>query len=51
MADATIEQPKLSDDGDPYIDGMDERRCKDWEILYNASVRSDAEPVMPDDLR
>ncbi|OAQ59209.1 hypothetical protein VFPPC_10239 [Pochonia chlamydosporia 170] len=51
MADATIEQPKLSDDGDPYIDGMDERRCKDWEILYNASVRSDVEPVMPDDLR
>ncbi|KFG85946.1 hypothetical protein MANI_109996 [Metarhizium anisopliae] len=41
-ADATIE----ADD-----DGTGERQCRDWRILYEASTRSDDEPVLPDDLR
>ncbi|EFY88275.1 hypothetical protein MAC_05748 [Metarhizium acridum CQMa 102] len=46
-ADATIE----ADSGTDLTDGMGERQCKDWNILYKASTRSDDEPVTPDDLR
>ncbi|KAK2599142.1 hypothetical protein QQS21_005403 [Conoideocrella luteorostrata] len=50
LTDGTIERPKQYDDGRPYIDGMGERQCRDWDILYRASMRSDDQPVMPDDL-
>ncbi|TWU71248.1 hypothetical protein ED733_002341 [Metarhizium rileyi] len=54
MADATIERPRQSSDNRSAVvddDDMSERQCKDWDILYKASTRSDEEPVMPDDLR
>ncbi|GAB0136649.1 hypothetical protein EsDP_00004944 [Epichloe bromicola] len=50
LSDATIERPGQYDGGKPFIDGMGERSCRDWDILYRASVRSDQRPVMPGDL-
>lgn len=47
-ADATIE---ADDGGTGVAEGMGERQCRDWRILYEASTRSDDEPVLPDDLR
>ncbi|QPG98820.1 hypothetical protein C2857_000151 [Epichloe festucae Fl1] len=49
LSDATIERPRQYDSGKPLIDGMGGRSCRDWEILYRASVRSDERPVMPGD--
>ncbi|KID66151.1 uncharacterized protein G6M90_00g067690 [Metarhizium brunneum] len=44
-ADATIE---ADGDGTGVAEGMGERQCRDWRILYEASTRSDGEPVLPD---
>ncbi|KAK9444782.1 hypothetical protein VB005_01846 [Metarhizium brunneum] len=43
-ADATIE----ADGGTGVAEGMGERQCRDWRILYEASTGSDDEPVLPD---
>lgn len=51
LADSTIERPKLYPDGTPFIDGMGDRKCKNWDLLYGASTTSDDEPMMADDLR
>ncbi|KAK1993873.1 hypothetical protein LX36DRAFT_585453 [Colletotrichum falcatum] len=39
-ADGTIEPPKVNTDGHEIVDGMVERQCKDWGILYLASEQS-----------
>ncbi|KHN93756.1 uncharacterized protein MAM_08397 [Metarhizium album ARSEF 1941] len=44
MADATTEPAPQSDE--PDDDGMGERQCRDWNLLYQASARSDHEPVV-----
>ena len=45
MADVTIEHPKQFEDGKPYIDGMGPRKCKNWDLLYAASIESDKQPL------
>ncbi|KZZ98909.1 hypothetical protein AAL_02460 [Moelleriella libera RCEF 2490] len=49
-SDATIERPKLRNDGKWIIDGMGKRTCKDWDILYRASARTDRDPILPNDV-
>ncbi|KID94595.1 hypothetical protein MAJ_09445, partial [Metarhizium majus ARSEF 297] len=50
-ADATIEADGGTGVAEGLAEGMRERQCRDWHILYEASTRSDDEPVLPDDLR
>lgn len=50
-ADGTVEKPKVDDEGKPYINGGGERKCKNWELLYNAATDSDDTPFFTDDLR
>ncbi|KAK2011707.1 hypothetical protein LZ32DRAFT_511519, partial [Colletotrichum eremochloae] len=39
-ADGTMEPPKINSHGHEIVDGMIERQCKDWGILYLASEQS-----------
>ncbi|KAI0142015.1 hypothetical protein BJ166DRAFT_91948 [Pestalotiopsis sp. NC0098] len=36
-ADATLEPPSITFQGNGVIDGMIQRECRDWEALYSAS--------------
>ncbi|TQV99555.1 hypothetical protein IF1G_01770 [Cordyceps javanica] len=50
LADSTVERPGQLSDGKPYINGMGQRKCRNWELLYAASTRSDSEPMSDDEL-
>lgn len=50
-ADSTIERPKLTENGTPFIDGLGPRKCRDWDLWYAASAGSDDVPMVADDLR
>ncbi|KAF3002135.1 hypothetical protein E8E14_001761 [Neopestalotiopsis sp. 37M] len=39
-ADATLEPPSITFQGNGVIDGMIQRECRDWEALYSASTES-----------
>ncbi|KAK9771972.1 hypothetical protein AB5N19_06973 [Seiridium cardinale] len=43
-ADATIEPPSITFQGNGIIDGMIQRECKDWNTLYSAATEHDGRP-------
>ncbi|KAL7915467.1 hypothetical protein GGI35DRAFT_489104 [Trichoderma velutinum] len=42
-ADSTIEPPMLNEKGQERVNGMGERQCRDWTLLWDASIKSDEE--------
>ncbi|KAK5997738.1 hypothetical protein PT974_00095 [Cladobotryum mycophilum] len=43
-ADGTVERPRLNTHGVGVVDGMGERKCRDWDALYELSKESIKNP-------
>ncbi|ETS88116.1 hypothetical protein PFICI_01944 [Pestalotiopsis fici W106-1] len=47
-ADSTFEPHLMNSNGKDIVDGMIERDCKDWSLLYKASEKSDFQSLVLD---